>query len=294
MICLKIPLLVATVTDGDGLTPAFHATKTVSKCHRVVWKNSQFCHHKEAYKESQPLILHQATERSEHTRTFKTHQTEYQALGTLQSPDHHWNTFSAGDPVALCAPPPPRLHLLYVASVAPRNCEDVLFYLWLSLGHAWVCIMEGQRCESKVAARTQKWRGHALQRRSLFVARVLFWAPGWYTRVGRYLFSSVPTLWLRLTREVKERKSSSWKFFMAADELPPSCFVFSSLCFVSDAMFCRWLCWWILMRFPLFSLFHCVNISAARQDWQLGNCRHWLKPKLERWFSHFSTKWKQE
>lgn len=190
--------------------------------------------------------------------------------------------------------PPPRLHLLYVASVAPRNCEDVLFYLWLSLGHAWVCIMEGQRCESKVAARTQKWRGHALQRRSLFVARVLFWAPGWYTRVGRYLFSSVPTLWLRLTREVKERKSSSWKFFMAADELPPSYFVFSSLRFVSDAVFCRWLCWWILMRFPLFSLFHCVNISAARQDWQLGNCRNWLKPKLERWFSHFSTKWKQD
>lgn len=100
---LKYLFLVATVTDGDGLTPAFHATKTVSKCHRVVWKNSQFCHHKEAYKESQPLILHQATERSEHTRTFKTHQTEYQALGTLQSPDHHWNTFSAGDPVALCA-----------------------------------------------------------------------------------------------------------------------------------------------------------------------------------------------
>lgn len=94
----------------------------------------------------------------------------------------------------------------YVASTALRNSETVLFYLWLSLGHALVWIMEWQQCESKVAARTQKWRGHA-QRRSLCVARHLCWAPSCYAGVGRYLFSFMPTL---LTLVDKKGEGNRW------------------------------------------------------------------------------------
>lgn len=160
------------------------------------------------------------------------------------------------------------LHLLYMASATLRNSETVLFYPWLSLCHAWVWIMEWQQCESKVAARTQKWRGH-VQRRSLWVACHLCWAPSCYTVVGSYLFNSMPMLWPWLTIKGRKQMSSSGKFCRYV-LLLMKCyimFVFCILSYVFKKMFCRWLSRWASESFTGF----CLDYSSFLLHGEIDN-----------------------